>query len=293
MGRPSKKAIAETQSEANELYRSGNLSQQDFFNSDVSKKLRSLRKELADIEYNRHQEKLENEYHRSSHIQFLKGEYQPTEEDQKAWDSDFGFWSLEATKDYRDEFLPKLYPDIYDPSKEQIENETKPWVDKLTKKDMDRLHDVWQTKPVEEAIGYQVHYLSELFKLPYEPTVSIEERPGENGMGAAYEAENNTIHFWGSKNHWKYEQGNIAHEMWHAHQQDIIDNQPDSIQAKRYNQNSNIHRFTIPENRERYKKQLEEAEAFDFGSSFSAAYIQADLRSRKPINKFLSRFKKK
>ncbi len=44
-----KKAIAETQSEANELYRSGNLSQQDFFNSDVSKKLRSLRKELADI----------------------------------------------------------------------------------------------------------------------------------------------------------------------------------------------------------------------------------------------------
>lgn len=284
-----KARIAELERITREQSQDISLTQEQMLKTRERQELQERYNQLSKLQYLEELRRQENKYHRADRIKFLKGEYQPTADDEKMWAKDGNFWQSKEVAPYRDAALEKLYPDVYKPSKEQLIAESNKYLYRPTRKELVACRAAFD-ESFEQGVRSEVNLLSRTFDLASEPEI-VFEKP-DPLMQASYNYMDNQIIVYGQEESDNLSIlstiGTIAHEMWHAHQEDIIRDKSVELpeQARRYRQNGE-YIYQLSKNPKQYMQQVLEAEAFQFGYDF--LHRVAAENEKNPFRRFLRR----
>lgn len=238
----------------------------------AQEELKEYYNKLSEIESLRARRDMEAKYHRNNHIRYLRGEYQLTDDDVAAWERDTMFWHQKEVEELRNEYLPKSIPEVYNPSETQINNETIPYIRKLSIKDYKNCGNAFASD-FHEGVENEVQLLSKLFELVNAPKIQYNENA--EWMNASFNIDENVITIYGQHDAADFDKAveTIAHEMWHAHQEDVVRNKFEMLPkaASRYNKNRE-YIFQFQQDPQRYYSQVLEHEAFNFAMHFSNQY---------------------
>lgn len=182
-------------------------------------------------------------------------------------------------KEARDATVRKQHPEIFEtPDINKIELFTKHYAEKL---DDNRLKSIKETfiKNPEDGIREAADYLAEVFGIE-EPidVVFVEVVDGNKKTAGLYSHSERRISI--KKDKYWYSFGDsmdtIAHEMWHAHQHDIIDkNTEDEYANVEELITNNQHYVQADTDYWGYYNQLFETEARSFGAAFCEKMTEA------------------
>ena len=205
---------------------------------------------------------------REKHIDWLRGQYEPTIEDFDLFVKDEDFYDSDLYAEYRREEViefSKRHNEIYNPSEEEVRRAALPFVD-IIYKNADELSEVGAKFEIDRELGIEtaVNFFSKCFGIEIPPRIEIVDN--ENDSDGSYRNYDNTLKIncaCGIQTHKML--NTIAHEVWHAHQHACGD--------KRYEENFS-HYFKASMDGSGYCNQLVEREAFLVGDEIENFYIK-------------------
>lgn len=211
---------------------------------------------------------------RKKRIDWYREEYDPTDEDYRAFEKDEDFFHSDIYLEYRKEEIfefSKQHDEIYHPSEEEVQKGVLPFMD-VIHKNSGELLEIGAKFEVNRELGIEtaVSFFSKCFGVEDAPRIEIED--DKHGTDGGYVEYDNTITInvglIGSQTSTIL--GVIAHEIWHAHQHVCGD--------KRYDDNLNNYIRACMDT-SGYVNQLVEQEAFLVGDEVNDFYN----RIRAPI----------
>ncbi|MDO4746989.1 MAG: hypothetical protein Q4A70_01420 [Candidatus Saccharibacteria bacterium] len=172
----------------------------------------------------------------------------------------------------------KYHPEIYNPDEAAIRNKAKGIVNRISSSDMIDYIKTTCEKDWDEAEVFLVNKIAAAYCLKNVPDIihlDVDDlNPNDKGKCGGFDREHNIIVTYWGEGAINCEMDNIdmlSHELWHAKQQELIQ---EGEEGKIYDDNFNNY-IKPEENPELYKKQIVEAEAYEIGFRMSMKYITA------------------
>lgn len=220
---------------------------------------------------------------RQRHVEYLKGGYEPTQEEWLRIIEDDGFYDsseyLTFRKQRLDEFAGE-HSEIYAPTNENINRATKPFID-LIRSDIDGLLNtmdgIEKGELTHDNIYRVIGFFAEKFGVADVPDLELVYDTDNDGPGSrrtikgSYSLGSNTVNIMPSRISSAAKMvAIVAHEVWHAHQRYHRDNN------NNYKLNfTNYYDSSL--DYDAYRNQLVEKEAFTVGETVGTMYRGAIL----------------